>query len=152
MFETDRIMKKPFLRAAAGCLFMLAVGASPSLLGQTFTGVDLGSPTYPGSATVNGDGSITIRGGGSDIWGTADQCYFYYTSVTGLVWDARMQVISLDGPDSWSKAELMARRFEPSVGAPQAGDPQLDACTTRTAGQNDIEYQYRGTRAGSTGN
>ncbi|HEX9045891.1 MAG TPA: hypothetical protein VF988_02595, partial [Verrucomicrobiae bacterium] len=133
---------------------MLAIGVGTPLRAQVgaWAGVDIGSPTHAGSVTDNHNGSFTISGGGADIWGTADQCFYFYTSVTGVVWDARMQIISLDGPDTWSKAELMARRFDPSVGTPQAGDPQLDACATRTAGQNDIEFQYRGTRNGSSGN
>ena len=146
-------MKNLLSRTIAGCLFTLAVGAGGSLIAQTsaFTGADLGTPTYAGSATANGDGTTTVKGGGADIWNNADQGFYYYTSVTGKVWDARMRIISFDGPDTWSKVELMARRPDPLLGTPSAGDPQLDITSTRTAGINRIDFAYRGTRDGGSG-
>jgi len=50
------------------------------------------------------------NGGGDDIWNTADNFFYYYTSVTGLVGKQKMRVVSFTGPDYWSKIELMARR------------------------------------------
>lgn len=119
---------------------------------SSFTGQNVGSPTYSGNATNNSNGTTTVTGGGNDIWNASDNCFYYYTTVTGLVWDAQMRVVSFDGPDFWSKVELMVRRPDPTVGTPQGGDPQMDVCSTRVAGEDDIEFQYRGTRGGGSGN
>jgi PA14 domain len=117
---------------------------------QTFTGADLGTPTLPGSAVVNADGTITITGGGADIWGTADGGYYYYTKVSGQAWNAVMRVQSLTGPDNWSKCELMVRQDDGSGAAfPQADDAFIAQMTTRTGGQNEVGEQYRAVANGS---
>jgi len=147
-------MKTSSFRALAGCLFGLALGTSTSLFGQTspFVGQDVGAPSHPGGFTNNVDGTISINGGGDDIWNNGDNCFFYYTSVTGLVWEAKMRVVSFTGPDFWSKIELMVRRPDPVGSAPQGGDPQLDVCTTQASQQNEIQAQWRGVRAAGSGN
>jgi hypothetical protein len=134
------------LAVSAVLLFPLAARA------QTFTGRNVGTPAQSGSATVNANGTITLTGGGDDIWNNSDNFYYYYTPVTGLAWDAVVRVMSLDGPDWWSKAALMVRRPALSGGIPQGADPHISNMLTRTNGQNDIELQYRGTRAGGSGN
>jgi hypothetical protein len=147
-------MKTSLLRAIISCLFALALGASTTLLAQTspFTGQDVGTPGHPGGFTNNVDGTISINGGGDDIWNNADNCFFYYTSVTGLVWEAKMRIVSFTGPDFWSKIELMARRPDPLVGTPQGPDPQFDVCMTQISQQNEIQAQWRGARAAGSGN
>ena len=146
-------MKTPSFKAVAGCLFALALGATTSVLGQAgpFTGQDVGAPQTAGSFTVNPDTTITINGGGHDIWDNGDDFFYYYTSVTGLVWEAKMRVVSFTGPDFWSKVELMARRPNPTGGTPQGADPQFDACLTQTNQQNEIHAQWRGGRGGGSG-
>jgi len=117
---------------------------------QQLVGVDVGGPTLPGSATVNGDGTTTIVGGGADIWGTADAFYFYNTPISGYyIWDAVVRVNDLQGPDTWTKAELMARFVDPTIATNQAGDPFIAVMTTRSGGQNEIRAQVRTTRGGS---
>lgn len=137
--------KLKYLGAAlAGIAFASYVQA------QQLVGVDVGSPTLPGSATVNGDGTTTIVGGGADIWGTADAFYFYNTPISGYyMWDAIVRVQDLQGPETWTKAELMARFIDTTVGANQAGDPFIAVMTTRSDGQNEIRAQVRTTRGGS---
>src|ERR1051326_1248825 len=105
-------MKIPLCKAVASCLVLIAIGANTSLLGQvsSFTGLDVGTPAHPGSITNNGNGSYSINGGGSDIYGASDNFFYYYASVTGAVWEAKMQIISFNGPDQWSKVGLMVRR------------------------------------------
>src|ERR1051325_1345569 len=124
---TQEVMKHLMLRTVVGFLFALVLGACPSLLGQTspFVGQDVGTPTHPGGFTNNVDGTISINGGGDDIWNTGDNFFYYYTSVTGLVWEAKMRVVSFTGPDYWSKIELMARRPDPVGGTPQGPAPGL---------------------------
>lgn len=152
--KPPNLMRKQLFRSAACCLFILAAGVGTSLMAQvsSFTGQNVGAPTISGNATNNPDGTTTVTGGGNDIWNTSDNCFYYYTTVTGLVWDAQMRVVSFDGPDQWSKVELMVRRPDPTVGTPQGGDPQMDVCSTRVAGIDDMEFQYRGTRGAASGN
>jgi hypothetical protein len=146
-------MKTSLFRAIAGLLFGLVLGASTSLLGQIsgFVGQNVGAPTHPGGITNNLDGTISINGGGNDIWNNADNFFYYYTSVTGLVWEAKMRVISFTGPDYWSKVELMTRRPDPVVGTPQGPDPELNAEMTQSSQQNEVRPQWRGSRAGGSG-
>src|SRR5437667_12644278 len=123
-------MKSPLCIVVAGCLFGLALGASPSVLGQIspFTGQDVGAPQTAGSFTINPDTTITITGGGHDIWDNSDDFFYYYTSVTGLVWEAKMRVVSFTGPEFWSNVELMVRRPSPTGCTPQGADPPFHAC------------------------
>jgi len=53
--------------------------------------------------------------------------------VTGLVWEAKMRVVSFTGPDYWSKIELMARRPDPTGGTPQGPDPELNVEMTQAS-------------------
>ena len=149
-------MKTTRLISLAASVFLLA-GA---IQAQTFSGVDLGAPNYPGSLTDNGDGTMTIVGGGSDIWGTADTGYYYYTTVTDPVFDAVVHVRDLVNPDGnddgWTKCELMVR-VPDSAGLPQGSDPFIAMMTTRLAVANDqsdtgvniVRPQYRTARGGN---
>ncbi len=139
-------MKPTTLRILAASLLLLAGSARA----QTFTGANLGTQTLSGSATKNADGTITIVGGGADIWGTVDGGYYYYTSVSGQAWDAVVRVRNLTGPDNWTKCELMVRQDDGSGNPfPQGGDAFIADMTTRSAGQNEIGDQYRANNGGS---
>src|ERR1043165_1317357 len=146
-------MKTSLFKAVAGCLSGLALGASTSLLGQTspFVGQDVGTPSHGGSFTINGDSTISINGGGDDIWNNADNFYYYSTMVTGLVWEAKMRVVSFTGPDTRSKIELMARRPNPTGGTPQGPDPELNVTITAANRQNEVRAAWRGARAAGSG-
>lgn len=56
-----------------------------------FSGQNIGAPALPGSAGyapdnatgVLADGTFTLTGAGSDIGGTADQCYLLGQTLTG---------------------------------------------------------------------
>ncbi len=135
----------PIRTPLALSLFLAAGVASAQWIGT-----DVGGPAQAGGFTVNGDGTTTITGGGADIWGNSDGFYFYYQPVTGLSWDVVVRIRSLDGPDWWTKAELMVR-VPDSSGLPQGGDPFTAAMATRTAGQNMISEQHRVTRDGGAG-
>jgi hypothetical protein len=133
---------------------MVASGTSTSLLAQTspFVGQDVGAPQTAGSFTINPNTTITINGGGHDIWDNSDDFFYYYTSVTGLVWEAKMRVVSFTGPDYWSKAELMVRRPDGVGAAPAGPDPEFNIEETQASQQNEIQAQWRGTRAGGSNN
>src|SRR5204862_2891213 len=148
-------MQTSVFKTLAGCLFGLTLAAGPSLLAQSFVGQDVGSPptnpSHLGSVSNNIDGTISINGGGDDIWNNADNFYYYYTSVTGLVWEAKMRVVSFTGPDFWSKVELMTRRPDPNVGTPQGPDQELNITMTQASQQNEVRVAWRGVRAGGSG-
>src|ERR1051326_682144 len=146
-------MKTLFAKEIPGSVLGLALVARTSLLAQTspFVGQDVGAPTHPGGFTNNVDGTISINGGGDDIWNNADNFFYYYTSVTGLVWEAKMRVVSFTGPDYWSKIELMARRPDAIGNPPQGADPEYNVEITQANQQNEIRPQWRGTRGGGSG-
>jgi hypothetical protein len=130
---------KPILLILASLLLAVSVRA------QTFVGADVGANVgIPGSVTGTAPGVQTITGSGDDIWNASDNFYFVYTSVTGQVWEAKLRVQDLQGPDNWTKCELMVRVPDAS-GLPQGPDPFVAAMTTRAAGQNEIGPQYRAT-------
>ena len=142
------VMKQKLFSISAGCALLLLATAAQA---QYFKGIDLGGPTEPGSFTDNGGGQWTVTGGGSDIWGNSDQCYYYYAWASGTQWAATVQCSDLQGPDNWTKAELMVRWSDPNLG-PQANDGFIATMTTRAAGQNQIGPQYRPSRAAGAGN
>lgn len=138
----------------------LAAGASQTLRAQ-FVSVDLGGPASAGSTTVSGT-TITNTGGGADIWGTADQCHYYYTNVVGN-YDVKCRFLVLSNTpttgyaNAWVKGELMARLPDPTLATAvaNAGDPMFAMMTTRTntaasgniaVGQNEVNIQYRAAR------
>lgn len=132
---------KPILLCLCSLFLAVSVGA------QTFVGADVGTPALAGSVTGTAPGIQTIVGGGDDIWNQTDNFYYVYTSVTGQVWDARVRVHDLQGPDHWSKCELMVR-VPDATGIPKGPDPFFAAMTTRAAGQNQVAPQWRPTRGG----
>ncbi len=127
-----------------------ALLACPAALGAEFDNEDINNPATEGSTTVDGD-TITVVGGGNDIWGTADMFQFYYATFQGSEdFDAVVQVISLEGTHHWAKAELMARNGGGSEFA-EPGDPHISLMATRTGGQNQISPQWREVRDGGSG-
>jgi hypothetical protein len=125
-----------------GALLLLA--AATASAAPPYFGADLGTPTLKGSVLDNGDGTLSITGGGADIWGTADSGYFYYTWATGQNWDAKMQITGLTGPDGWTKCELMVRLADP-INGPAANDAFMAACLAR---DNNLSFQARPQRGG----
>jgi hypothetical protein len=88
----------------------------------------------PGGVTVDeAAGTTTIVGRGADIWGTADEFQYAYTTLTG---DGSMtvKVESLDYTDPWTKAGIMIRET-------------LDAGSSFAAvfatGENGVRFQAR---------
>lgn len=146
-------MKTSLFRAITACVFVLALAASNSLLAQPspFVGQDVGTPGHPGGVTTNINGTMSINGGGDDIWNNADNFFYYYTSVTGVVWEAKMRVVSFTGPDQWSKVQLMARRPDPVGGTPQGADPEYNITVTQASQQNEVRAAWRGVRSAASG-
>ena len=70
---------------------------------------DIGSPGVFGGAQYNPTTDVwTVSGGGSDIWGTNDQCNFVSENFSGDI-SIIAQVMSLQDTDPWAKAGVMFR-------------------------------------------
>ena len=109
---------------------MLAACAVNASAQQNWIDVDLGGPSYAGSVATNTDGSLTIMGGGSDIWNGTSACNYYYAWAPGTNWDVICQVTSFSGPDTWSKVELMIDDANPLTG-PQGSDAFISVMGTQ---------------------
>lgn len=89
-----------------------------SVAGQEWQQADVGAPALAGSDSLV-DGVHTVRGGGTDIWGEADQFHYTYQELTG---DGEIiaRVTSLTGStDGWAKAGVMVKESS-AAGAPYA--------------------------------
>lgn len=78
-----------------------------SFTAPSYTSIDIGGASPPGSTTISYD-RIEIRGGGGNIGGAADQFRFVYQQINGD-FDVRVRVWSFSASDVWAKAGLMAR-------------------------------------------
>ena len=69
--------------------------------------MDIGGPGVPGSASF-ADGSITVVGGGADIWNASDQFNFAYQTFNG---DGTIiaRVGAQGDSDPWAKGGVMFR-------------------------------------------
>jgi hypothetical protein len=97
----------------------------PTALPKVWGHHDVGSTGFPGDASYSA-GTFTVRGGGEDIWGTADSFHF-----VGESFDAdtlpmygleHIQVVArvtgVQNTDTFAKAGVMIRNF---VGNPSGG-------------------------------
>jgi hypothetical protein len=138
---------------AAALAALLPSGAKAAT--PTLKDVDIGTynsndSTLTGSMTTTKDAAgnpvYLIRGGGDDIWNAADSFHYAYFKVSGD-FDYVVRVQDVEGPDTWTKAELMAREPD-STGNPTQADRFVAQMTTRdstagTAGQNNVNIQLR---------
>jgi hypothetical protein len=92
-------------------------GNASSGLPSGWTDVDVGSPGATGTASY-ANGTFTVRGAGSDVWGTSDAFNYVYKPLAGDGWIvARVATVSNEA--NWVKAGVMIRgSLSPS--APQA--------------------------------
>ncbi len=124
----------------------------------TLTDADVGTPTLAGSMTTqvnpfDGTTYYTVVGGGADIWNAVSDFNYAYAQFTGD-FDVVVQVNSLIGPDTWSKAELLCDGFATDQGI-QGSDPFVATMTTQQGAgvvQNDAELQDRPTASAGCGN
>jgi hypothetical protein len=79
----------------------------PTGLPTGWSSADVGSVPFPGNASYS-SGTFTVTGSGADVWGTADQFYYAYRSMTG---DGTMiaRVASVQNVAAWVKAGIMIR-------------------------------------------
>jgi eukaryotic-like serine/threonine-protein kinase len=77
--------------------------------GSDFQFGPVGEPFALGSARYDDkSGKYTIKGGGADIWGTADNFHFAWQAVEGDC-ELTARVVSLQKLHEWSKAGVMVR-------------------------------------------
>jgi outer membrane protein assembly factor BamB len=107
----------------------------------TWNCADIGNPLIVGSETLN-NGTWNIQGGGSDIWGTADQFHFDWQSLSGNG-AVRAHITAQSNTDPWAKAGVMLR---------QSNDPGAPYYAVFTTPGNGIVVQYRTTQGGTTTN
>ena len=92
---------------ATSAAVSVTVSAATSSLPSGWSDTDIGTVPYPGNASYSG-GTFSVTGSGADIWGTADQFHYAYTSLTG---DGTIvaRVASVQNVASWVKAGVMIR-------------------------------------------
>ena len=145
-------------RAACASLAALALGATAARAGVNWIDQDLSGPlNAPGSAVTNGDGSITIQGGGDDIWNATTHCNYYYAWAAGTNWTITVNVENFYGPNTWSKCELMVDKAD-TVAGPQGSDAFVSIMETQpttappngVSGVNDFGIDQFRTDAGGS--
>ena len=121
---------------------LMIVSALGQGLPASWADTDIGSPSLAGSAAYT-NGGWTVKGGGSDIWGGADQFNYASTTVNGDA-DIVAQVTSLQNSDpgsGWSKAGVMFRNDN----TPGSANVSIVA----TWGQG-VSFQWRSTAGGGS--
>lgn len=96
-------------RTLASCCGILFGFALPLVTyAQTaWTGADIGAVAAAGSYSASGT-SYTVRASGADIWGTADEFYYVYRTMSGDG-EITAQVASVTNTNEWTKAGVMLR-------------------------------------------
>ena len=91
------------------------------------------------AAFVESAGTITMSGGGTDIWNNADQFRFAYKQLSG---DGTItaKVESIDNPDTWAKVGVMIR---------ESIDPGSRFAAVYATPGNGVRYQARVLNAGA---
>ncbi len=140
---------RPLWRAACASLAALALCATAAKAGVYWTDTDLGGPIAAGYTVTNGDGSLDIFGGGSDIWNATSGCHYYYAWASGTNWDITVQVrnmVANGGDATWTKCELMVD-WADTVAGPKGNDGFIAAMNTLPTGDNEFGVdQYRDSR------
>jgi hypothetical protein len=118
---------------------LLTVPAPPTNSGGFFD-ADIGGVSPPGSSSYSA-GTLTLNGGGGDIWSTADQFHFTYLPLTNMYCHVIARVNSLQSVDGWTKCGVMLRA---SLDASAA-----HAMTVITP-SNGVNFFYRSSTGGTT--
>ncbi|MGI8562023.1 MAG: PQQ-binding-like beta-propeller repeat protein [Candidatus Dormibacter sp.] len=100
---------------------------------------DIGNPGLPGDQALN-NGAWTVDGGGSDIWGNADQFHYVWQQLPG---DGSVsgRVVSQGNSDPWAKGGLMIR---------QSTDPASPYYAVFVTPGHGVVVQYRATQGGAS--
>lgn len=112
---------------------------------KKFKSTDIGNPDISGSSQVQ-DNSISITGGGADVWGVQDEFRFAYIEQTGD-FDLVAQIESLTAPHMYTKAGIMARE-ELSDNSRHIFFQVFPNNSPRNKNNGGYEFQYRKEKAG----
>ena len=100
------MLRRIFLSGLIVFVFMLLMGS----IGYALDSLDIGDAAEkPGSTAILPDGTVTIVGGGNDIWDSPDGFRFVYMPISGD-FEALVQVTFFERMKQWAKAGLMARQ------------------------------------------
>ncbi len=120
----------------------MAPNSQYSFVANSFTPLDIGSPSPAGGAVLAG-GGLDVTGGGADIGGSADQFQFSYQPFSGN-FDVAVRVAGLSLADTWSKGGLMARetldpgsRFASTMSTPSVAGTFFEYRDTIGAAANE---------------
>lgn len=86
-----------------------------------YTSVDIGGATA-GYTSAGSDGTVTVMGGGGDIYGAADSCRFVSTLAHGGAADERATITSFLNTNEYAKAGVMARWGDGQAGSADSPD------------------------------
>ena len=118
----------------------------PRRLPPTWTDADVGAVGIAGSSTING-GTITVRGAGADIAGTADAFHFLYQTMTGNG-SITARITSITGGDGTNTAKVGVMMRDPGADGQGANDVNAFTMIKPAATQN--KFQRRLTSGGTT--
>jgi hypothetical protein len=108
-------------------------------IGSFVAGTDVGHVGAAGSDVYDSShNTYTVRGSGSDIWGTADEFHYVWTRFPGD-FTVSARVDSIDNVNAWTKAGLMIRDTL------DAGSPHASVFATP---QKGVAFQRRLTQNG----
>ena len=135
---------KAFLVLWVTCALLIAHGRETAVVAQGgpapgWFDADIGSVGQAGSASQSDD-TFTVRGGGSDIWGTSDSFNFAYTPLAG---DGDIWVLarSQTATNPFAKAGVMIR---------QSLDPSSPFAIFDVKPDGGLELMIRTTQGGTT--
>jgi regulation of enolase protein 1 (concanavalin A-like superfamily) len=125
------------MRLATAAFDRVSIASPPPGLPAGWDHRDIGAVGPAGSASVS-DSTFTVKGGGADIWSTADGFQYAYTALSG---DASVvaRVASVENVAAWTKAGVMIRE---TLGASSA-----HALMLVSAGKG-VAFQRRTTTGG----
>jgi len=105
---TSNASGSPHAAALSGDGLATPQPAPASSLPAPWTTRDIGAVGVAGAATYS-SGTFTVKGGGADVWGTADALRFVYQPLAG---DGQIvaRVASVQNVQAWVKAGVMIRQ------------------------------------------
>lgn len=109
-----------------------------SIVKDTWTARDVGSVLTTGITT--GYGTVTVKGDGTDIWGTADGFQYWHRTLSGDG-EIKARVTGVQNTDAWAKAGVMIR---------ESLDAGSRHAFTAVTSANGAAFQLRNTTNGGS--
>lgn len=119
---------------------LLLTVPAPSTNAGGFFDADIGGVSPPGSSSYSG-GTLTLNGGGGDIWSTTDQFHFTWLPLTNTYCHVTARVNSVQPVDGWTKCGVMLRA---------SLDADATHAMTVITPSNGVNFFYRSSTGGMT--